>query len=324
MLRAGSCVSANCEGSSSVIPGLGVCLSELVEVPKPSGTNPAPPLPSITGLADPTTVDGGKRPPLEWWQILLMALGCAFIFLVVLMCWRRRARKQRAKRTAMFASAKNLGDRSGWRWRLVRFGERLFGHKASRSADVGRRGHEDDMKLTQLRDAEEARHTLDVEHFIDAYDYSTKSRSSKVPSALPSLGGGGGGDRRARDLRVESNRMSKNSLFSELTGTPRQTAEPRQPVKDLMASRFSISTIGSSKFPPPPRVPEGELIPVPPLPTEAQVYANAIKPGLAAVAPTRGAYWLEPTHTGSSSSSSSSQQAGLSSRNPFRQQGFGS
>ncbi|KAF8968267.1 insulin-like growth factor binding protein [Flammula alnicola] len=37
VLRAGSCVAANCASASSVIPGLGVCLSELVQVPTASG-----------------------------------------------------------------------------------------------------------------------------------------------------------------------------------------------------------------------------------------------------------------------------------------------
>src|SRR6266581_4437665 len=68
VLRAGSCVSANCQGTTSVIPGLGVCLSELIEVPRSSGTTPSP-LPSITGLTDPTVINVSKG--LAWWEILL-------------------------------------------------------------------------------------------------------------------------------------------------------------------------------------------------------------------------------------------------------------
>ena len=58
-----------------------------------------------------------------------MALGCAFIFVVILMCWRRRARKRRAAATANFAAAKRLNHTGSWRYRLARFGERLFGHR---------------------------------------------------------------------------------------------------------------------------------------------------------------------------------------------------
>ncbi|KAG2356532.1 insulin-like growth factor binding protein [Suillus spraguei] len=111
VLRGGACTSANCTSGTSVIPSLGACLSELVQV-----------LPS--GLSTPITTTTQR---LQWWEILLMALGCAFIFVTFLYCWRRRARKQRAKEIAAFASAKAL-HKQNWRWRLARFGERLFGH----------------------------------------------------------------------------------------------------------------------------------------------------------------------------------------------------
>lgn len=306
VLRAGSCVSANCGGgSSSVIPGLGVCLSELVVVPTASGTNTPPPLPSITGIANPTVVNNVSRRPLEWWQILLMALGCAFIFLLFLMCWRRRARQQRAKRTAQFAKAKKLDDKTSWRWRLVRFGEKLFGHNASRRVDPL---HEsEDIKLQKLRDAEEARRdNQDLEKFIDYYNYSTKSRSSMAPSALPALS-----DPKRRDTLSpkDLNRLSGNSLYSHITGMPRHTPEPRQPVKkDLLSDRYSASTLDSSSFSIFNRQREVAVPPPVPKPaTEAEAYVMAVRPGLAASPPTRGAYWLEPHNTGASS------------RNPFRQ-----
>ncbi|KAJ8096338.1 hypothetical protein PM082_011496 [Marasmius tenuissimus] len=125
VLRAGRCVDAGCTNSTSVVLGLGVCLSSLVTVP-PSGE-----LPTIPGLEAPTVIV--KKAKLEWWQILLMVLGCIFIFVVIVMLWRRRMRKKRAAETKEFARAKRLdGDGGGWRWRMVRFGERLFGHRPSR------------------------------------------------------------------------------------------------------------------------------------------------------------------------------------------------
>ena len=63
ILHVGTCVSASCSGSSNVIPGLGVCLSDLVEVPQASGTSTSAPLPSITGLKLPTIIS--NRRPLE-------------------------------------------------------------------------------------------------------------------------------------------------------------------------------------------------------------------------------------------------------------------
>ena len=297
VLRAGSCVAANCAGSSNVISGLGVCLSELVQVPTPSGT--APPLPSITGIAAPTSVSGHR--PLAWWEILLMALGCAFLFLVVLMWWRRRARKQRAKRTAMFAKTKNLHGK-GWRDRLVRFGEKFFGH-SSRGRAVVLPVHRDldgeNVNLQNLKDAEDARHAREVESFIDAYDYSHKpeSRSSRSPSSLPSLRGKTLGTR-------NPNRFSGHSLYSEVTGKPRQTAEPRQPVKkDMITSRFSSSTLSSSYSH---RTHDHDrivLVPTPPVHTEAEEYAMAVRPTLNSSPPLNPR--IQPNNTGNS-------------RNPFR------
>lgn len=302
MLSGGSCVTANCSGSSSVLPGLGVCLSQLVQVP----SSTASPLPSITGLTAPTTVNVHR--PLAWWEILLMALGCAFIFLVILMWWRRRARKQRAKRTAMFAKAKNLQSK-GWRARLVRFGERLFGHSNRGRAAVLPVHHDlarEDIKLQNLRDSEDARHQREVESFIDAYDYSSKpeSRSSMAPSALPSRDGYHG-----QNVTHNPNRLSGHSLYSEVTGRPRQTAEPRQPVKkDMLASRFSSSTLSSSYSYRSRDRDRVVLAPTPPVPTDAEAYMMAVRPGLDASPPSNGgSHWIQPNHTGSSSS-----------RNPFR------
>lgn len=255
MLRSGSCISANCQGSSNVIPALGVCLSELVEVPLSSGTGSPSPLPSITGLADPTVINVNKR--LEWWQILLMALGCAFICMVVLWCWRRKARKQREKRTKEFARVKNLdGSQKGWKWRLVRFGERLFGHKKGESQPelpVSYNHHtalsrpqsrisDYDIKLRNLPPPSDRKDVLGFESvseprkkretmddLISAYEYSVNSDTRFAPSTLPSL------DERCKDdytrrlkARIE---QDSQSMYSEVTGNQRMTPEPRQPVK---------------------------------------------------------------------------------------------
>jgi len=234
VLREGACVAANCQQSSSVIPGLGVCLSELVTVPQASGTNAPAPLPSISGLTTPVTIT--TRRPLEWWQILLMALGCAFIFLVIVWLWRRRAKKQRAKQTAVFASAKSLkGD---WRWRLVRFGEKLFGHTASRRVVPT---ESESVRLTKLRAAEEARLGRDMDKLMGSYH-------SKPPSPLRT---NGHHHRIAGDGRSlsDSSQLSAPSIYSQMTGIPRRTPEPRQPTRGDPHSRFSSSTLDSLEPP---------------------------------------------------------------------------
>ncbi|KAF8067687.1 TNFR/NGFR cysteine-rich region family protein [Lyophyllum atratum] len=241
VLRGGSCVAANCKQTSTVLPGLGVCLSELVNVPEPSGTSTPAPLPTITGINTPTVP---RKRSLEWWQILLMALGCAFIFLVVIWLCRRRSRKQRAKKTAMFATIPgyNRTRKSGWRWRLLRFGEKLFGHRRSRKAAMVMPEENEAMKLTKLRAAEEARHEEDMVRLIGDYQYPSRSPSPAGPShyyhthkdrLAP-------GDRRSADA---ASLQSAPSIYSQMTGVPRRTPEPRQPLrkKDL-TSRFSSST----------------------------------------------------------------------------------
>ncbi|KAG7094422.1 hypothetical protein E1B28_008022 [Marasmius oreades] len=124
VVKGGRCVDAGCTNSTSVVSGLGVCLSSLVTVP-PSGGE----LPVIPGLSNPTVIV--RKAKLEWWQILLMVLGCVFIFVVVVVLWRRRMRKKRAHETNEFAKARKLDTGAGWRYRMVRFGERLFGHRPS-------------------------------------------------------------------------------------------------------------------------------------------------------------------------------------------------
>ena len=131
VLAAGTCVAANCSSTSDVVAGLGVCLSDLV-VTHPSGTVDVPPLPTISGLNDPTVITTPSH-RLAWWQILLMALGCAFILLLVIWLFRGHQRKKRENQGAQFAKGFGVKkERTGWRWKLIRFGEKLFCHAPSR------------------------------------------------------------------------------------------------------------------------------------------------------------------------------------------------
>ncbi|KAF8437463.1 insulin-like growth factor binding protein [Boletus edulis BED1] len=277
VLRGGTCVAANCSGGTNVVPGLGACLAELVLVPS-SGSSP---LPTIPGISAPTST---TKQSLSWWEILLMALGCAFIFVAFLYCWRRRARKQRAKETAVFASAKALDHKSNWRLHLMRFGERLFGRSHNDP-----RPDSEEIALWKLRAAEEARHNR-TEKLIGAYGFS-RANSLHDPTQMES-----------HDYEsYHSQRLSGVSLYSEVTGMPQRGPEPRQPVKtNLLSSRFSSTTLGSSVYKKPSLMRREPFSPKPQ--TDAEVYAASVRQTSTA---TGGSYWVTPTNTGGS-------------RNPFR------
>lgn len=302
MLRAGRCTDAQCDSGSSVLAGLGVCLSDLVVVPKPvaSGTSTAAPLPTVSGIDTPTapstsTDSGGRK--LAWWEILLMALGCAFIFLAFLLCWRRRARKQRVQRTQLFATAKALDPKLSWRQRL--FGRFFRAAPAAAATGPVRLAAEQDeseaIKLMRIRNAEEARHNIEMEklQLYGSYEYSWKA-ASRAPSPLPSVRGDDSPRPRARELERETlsdrETLSRGSIYSQVTGLPRRTPEPRQPVRtgDLLgleplSSRFSDTTRGSS---------------LRNAPSAAEAYASDVRQNRL----------LEPASTGGS----------LNSLNPFR------
>lgn len=236
VLRAGLCVAADCQNSSSVVSGLGACLSEFVTVPSVSSSSgsASAALPSVTGISTPTSTNTVTKRQLAWWEILLMALGCAFIFLVVVWLWRRRARKQREKRTKQFASAKKIGSRSSW-W-FMRLGEKLFGHGHHRQRIVVTHPAQEteSIKLAKMRAAEEARHDRDVDSLIDSYESRGVHHHWHVGET--------------KSLSERASQLSAPSLYSQVTGMPRRTPEPRQPVKssrDLM-SRFSSSASSSS------------------------------------------------------------------------------
>ena len=237
VLRNGKCVSSSCESNTTVVQGLGACLSDLVAIPPPDATGSSiTALPTVTGISSPAVIVTSHGKHLAWWEILLMALGCAFIVLVALLLWRRQARKKRAQQTAVFARQKNLDIHTGWKDRLVKFGERLFGHTIGESALAlgagGRKGiksqnacEERSLWMDGYRDVEEGTvaHEKDMDKLIEAYDYPR--RSSTMHSPLHS---------RSKSYALahsNPNRMSDASMYTELTGQPRKGADARRPVR---------------------------------------------------------------------------------------------
>ncbi|PPR01948.1 hypothetical protein CVT24_011097 [Panaeolus cyanescens] len=143
VLRAGACVAASCASGSSVIPSLGICLSDLVISSTSTSSSPNP---SISVISGPPS--SGKR-RLEWWQILLMALGCAFIFVVVIWLFRRRQRKNRKQKTAMFANGQRA--KASWRWRLTRWGEKVFGNNKTKKVHFAETSDRDVEEVYETR-----------------------------------------------------------------------------------------------------------------------------------------------------------------------------
>ncbi|KAJ7198726.1 hypothetical protein GGX14DRAFT_373774 [Mycena pura] len=107
--HAGTCVAASCQQA-------GICPARRRRSAIPWRNTP-------TAVAAP-------RCALAWWEILLMALRCAFIFIFIMWWWRRRSRKRRVECTKRWTAAQSF-EGGGWRWRLLPFGEKLFGHCAS-------------------------------------------------------------------------------------------------------------------------------------------------------------------------------------------------
>ena len=236
-----------------MVAGLGVCLSDLV-VSQPSGTTDAPPLPSISGLNNPTVIPTSSH-KFAWWQILLLALACAFIFIVIIWLYRRRQSKKRAEKAAQFAKGLSVKEKTGWLSKLLRFGKILLCHTDSRREPIVRPRAED-VKLNQLRMMEEAR---PVTSFTDYHN---------------NVDSGGEGGREDQDLvqligsynplpetyytnrnvqihladhqSVISDTSSQHtapSIYSQVTGLPHNLPEPRQPLK----SRFSMSTFATNE-----------------------------------------------------------------------------
>jgi hypothetical protein len=195
VLRRGSCIPANCQDPNGVVPSLGVCMSELVQVPSPSGSVSMP-FPTISGLAEPTTTTSPRFKP-TWWHLFLMALGSVFILVLLLWFWRKRARRHREKKTKTFAREKNLDGVHGW---FVRLGQRLFRNKrndlppelpvkyARDSLHSPRiQPIEQDMILRKLapsnsepRGRSAKRDSID--DLLSAYDHSVASRSTSCSS----------------------------------------------------------------------------------------------------------------------------------------------
>jgi hypothetical protein len=135
-----------------------------------------------------------------------MALGHAFVFLPY-SCSGVDVHGSRG-RSALLC----LHRRRHWIRNLIGAGD-FFGHNASQRVvpePVSEEG--EDIKLTKLRNAEEARHSREMEKLIGSYEYSRAgSRSSRAPASLHC-------SRRDSHSPSHSSWLSGGSLYSQVTG----------------------------------------------------------------------------------------------------------
>jgi len=179
-------------------------------------------------------------------------------------------RKKRAEETKRFAQAKQLNS-GDWKGKLMRLGERLFGHKKSVFVPASKRNEEVVLKDVEAQPYYTgSRKDGELDNIIDAYDYSIRSPGSEYSRYY----------RRQPHNESARESMSSQSIYSQVTGVrSNNMPQPRQPVKENpLISRFSVTTSGTKSSD------RQEQLPVlPPLiassrpPTPAEEYKAAVR-----------------------------------------------
>ncbi|THH10112.1 hypothetical protein EW145_g1556 [Phellinidium pouzarii] len=179
--------------------------------------------------------------------------------------------------TKKFARQKRLADNLTWKQRMVRFGERLFGHSiGERALGSKMRGEMGPIILTEIdaskmdhldrmREAEEARHDRNVDKLLDSYAKSRYSDSRRhehtlshdafdersgyfLPVSRPyakSEPKSKSSRRHHRGDDVDLNSISDASMYTYLTGQPRRTADARQPVRAPPVPTARLAALGT-------------------------------------------------------------------------------
>ena len=248
VLRGGACAAADCAAD---VPGLGVCLSELVVTGNNNST-----LPAVTGLDSPTSVSRSGR-HLRWWEILLIAFACAFLVIAMLWCcgWRQRKQQTRRKQAELYATGElRRKEKRGWGWKMTQLVQGIFGRgrdtpKASRAmikpgdiVHLGPSEEAESLKFGRLRDVEE-RGSIpilksssmqekgdDRTRLLDLYHYplvpDTRTNMFTHQTRIASAERTSHDDVRS-SLSESSSRISALSIYSQVTGVPRKTPESK-------------------------------------------------------------------------------------------------
>ncbi len=122
------------------------------------------------------------------WQIILMVLGCCFIFAAFIWCCRRRMRSKRAAKTREFALRKNIDNAETWWTRLVSTFKRKKGggiHLKDDSSHTSPRSSSDKQKYL---DREMRRHDLEMGRLgVPSAYASSRGSHTRQGSRLSSL-----------------------------------------------------------------------------------------------------------------------------------------
>jgi hypothetical protein len=224
-----------------------------------------------------------------------MVLGGLFLVNVIIILWRRHAKKKRAEKTKVWATERGvLGGKGGSWWK------RMFTPRRRRAL-AHSAGSEKEERLPRYRDEVVSEHPdSTVDGFIDAY--ADERSSWEYGRSRSSLAG--------------------RSLFSEITGELRKAPEPRVPVREHSMSVKILRTTRSAGTRSTASKKATSVKKRVDLETEAERYARSVRsdkarqtkeqaqehPGAApfiATEPLRN--WVQPGRTGN-----------IQARNPFR------
>ncbi|KAI9433848.1 hypothetical protein H4582DRAFT_1982896 [Lactarius indigo] len=190
----GSCQP--CDGSCSSCSGAGPsnCLAV-------SGTSVPIPLPTVTGIDTPAVTNTGGGRALTWWEILLMVLGCVFIFLC------------------------NIDARgAGWRAKLASLFS--FGPRVPKEEKVA-------LRVARLRNLEEERHMAALGKL--GVGGMPSAGSSALPShyarsrRLSALGGDADSVERAASARYSGTTISSATSDTEAQRYAKSIEEREEP-----------------------------------------------------------------------------------------------
>ncbi|KZO95125.1 growth factor receptor domain-containing protein [Calocera viscosa TUFC12733] len=285
VISAGSCVAATCSSNSTVVAALGLCLSDLVTVPSNNSAVAPDAQPTNPNTGTPATLSTVTTQVLAWWQILLMALGGAFILLLLMILWRRWARKRRAQETREFAHDM---DRKQWHHRLrAAFG--MGREKAPKDVFVEPyRERIEDWELRSLRSEARSQGSRGARS-----RGSDRSRSEGRRDSWESIS-----TLQLRGATPHSGRFEYRDLQESLR-SKRSRLEPREPIRERSLQRLSAtsssyyaSTRHTASPSPPRSAPRSERSAIPhSIPRKAPTYPPGFNPQ-------QIDNWLTPNNTG--------------------------
>jgi hypothetical protein len=188
---------------------------------------------------------------------------------------RQRSKEKKARRAELYAIGElRREEKKGWRWRVIRFAQGIFGHgretvttgrvviKPGDIVHLGPSEEAESLKFGRLRDVEEGRNATaspvlkssstleqgdDRTRLLDSYRHPLASDSTKYHPRIATAERTYHDD--VRSLSSDSSgRVSAPSIYSHMTGVPRKLPESRMPVRreEVDFSKYTGSRVGNS------------------------------------------------------------------------------